>query len=135
MRIDIPAGAEMGSKLRLVGVGPNGADFCLVILIRPHPVFVRRDLNVYVLYPVSETLAYYGGEMQVPVLEMNKSICFAIPANTKDRQIFRFANKGFPNVDEPAEFGDLYLVVALYDPRSMPQEFKELLEDINNYMR
>jgi|GEM_PF-1925018 len=132
--VRIPAGVRTGSKVRVAGAGPNGQDLYLTISIQPHPFFTRRGWDLFMHYPISETLAYLGGELQVPILDKGKSIVIVIPPNTKDQQVFRFANRGFPNVKEPTVFGDFYLTVDLYNPEKIPQRFKKRLEDINSYM-
>jgi molecular chaperone DnaJ len=134
-QLHIPPGVQAGSKIRVAGAGPNGLDLYLIISVRPHRFFAQSGSDLLMHYPVSETFVYHGGEIRVPLLEKGKSILVAIPPNTKDKQVFRFANKGFPKVKKPTEFGDFYLTVDLYDPRSMPEEFKKLLEDINSYMQ
>lgn len=131
----IPAGVQAGSKIRVAGAGPNGLDLYFTISIQPHRFFAQSGSDLFMHYPVSETFAYHGGEIRVPLLEKNKSILVTIPPNTKDKQIFRFANKGFPKIKKPTEFGDFYLTVDLYDPRNIPQEFKELLNAINSYVQ
>jgi DnaJ-class molecular chaperone len=80
-------------------------------------------------------LAYRGGELRAPLLERGKSILVAIPPSTKDKQVFKFANRGFPSVRKPTEFGNFYLTVHLYDPGKIPQEFVKLLNEINAHMR
>ena len=86
-------------------------------------------------FPITENLAKRGGELRVPLLERGKSMLIKIPPDTKDKQAFRFANKGFPNVKNSKEVGDFYLTVVLYDPRKIPQELKKLLDDINDHIR
>jgi hypothetical protein len=134
-RLYIPAGVQEGSKIRVAGAGSNGTDLYFTISIKPHRFFAQTGSDLHLHYPISETLAYQGGELQVPILEKGKSIFIAIPPNTKDKKVFRFANRGFPSVKKPTKFGDFYLTVDLYDPQKIPQELKKLLDDINNYMR
>jgi hypothetical protein len=135
LAVRIPAGVKTGSKIRLAGVGPDGLDFYLIVSVRPHQFFTRVDADLYMQYPITEELAFRGGELQVPVLEKGKSIYIAIPPNTKDKQVFRFANRGMPNIKNPATSGDFYLTVDVYNPQKISQGHTRLLEDINNQMR
>jgi curved DNA-binding protein len=133
--VRIPAGVQTGSKVRIAGAGPGGLDLYLIISVQPHLFFIRTGLDLFMHYPVSETLAYLGGELKVPILDKGKPMVIVIPPNTKDQQVFRFANRGFPTVKEPTVYGNFYLTVDLYNPETIPQRFKKRLEDINSYMR
>jgi hypothetical protein len=133
--VRIPAGVRTGSKVRVAGAAPNGLDLYLIISVLPHSFFMRTGSDLFMHYPVSETLAYSGGELEVPELEKGKSFFTKLPPNTTDQQVFKFARRGFPKLKEPTGFGDLYLTVDLYDPQKIPPKLKKLLDDIKDHIR
>ena len=72
MQVRIPAGVTDGQRIRLKGrggAGENGGapgDLYVVVHVRPHPVFGRRDDNLTLTAPVTFAEAALGAEIEVP---------------------------------------------------------------------
>ncbi len=72
IELTIPKGVKDGQKLRLANQGEEGhsgsGDLLVQVKIRPHPVFERKDDDLYTEVPVDYVVAALGGELQVPTL-------------------------------------------------------------------
>ncbi len=129
-QVKIPAGARTGTKLRLKGAGPNGADVYLVLEVTPDPRFERKDDDLITEIGVDVATAALGGEVKVPTLKGN--VLLQIPAGTQPGQRFRLKGKGMPGLSEPRKHGDLYAVVQVEIPRQLSKEARELFEQLRN---
>ncbi len=71
--VTIPPGADTGHMIRVEGKGQNGqqgaGDLYVVLNVQKHPVFKRRDDDIFAEQGLDFTIAALGGEMQVPGLD------------------------------------------------------------------
>ena len=78
LEVNIPAGVENGSRIRLSGegaVGPNGAisgDLYLFVNMTQHQIFDREGVDIYCNVPISIVDASLGGEVDVPTVSGGK---------------------------------------------------------------
>lgn len=132
MEIKIPAGVDSGSRLRVSGEGEAGegsgqrGDLYVVIHVKEHEKFDRKDANLYCSVPISFTLAALGGDVVVDTLDGQETI--HISAGTQTGSIFRLKNHGMPELGSRRR-GDLYVAVNLLTPTSISKEQKKLLEE------
>ena len=79
LNVNIPAGVETGTRIRLAGEGEAGlrggpaGDLYIFIEVEPHPIFERDNQNLYCRIPVSMTTAALGGEIDAPTLDGGKT--------------------------------------------------------------
>ena len=72
--VKVPAGADSGMRLRIVGEGDAGAnggesgDLYLFIHVRDHSLFERRGNDLYATIPVSFPTLALGGNIQIPIV-------------------------------------------------------------------
>src|SRR5437764_1276472 len=72
LSINIPAGVEDGTRIRLAGEGEavlrGGAagDLYIFLSVRPHEFFQRDGADLFCKVPISMTAASLGGEIEVP---------------------------------------------------------------------
>ena len=72
LEVNIPAGVEEGSRIRLSGegaVGPNGSeagDLYLFVSIIDHPLFERDGTEIFCSVPISIVDASLGGSVEFP---------------------------------------------------------------------
>jgi molecular chaperone DnaJ len=129
--IKIPAGVDNGSKLRVSGEGEAGlhggqrGDLYVVIRVKPHEIFIRRDDDVICDIPVSITQASLGSEITVPTLEGVTKI--RVPEGTQTGKVFRLRGKGIPNVQGYGK-GDQHVRIVIETPTKLNSEQKELLK-------
>ena len=101
--VNIPAGVETGTRLRMAGEGeagdpgaPNG-DLYILLQVKPHEIFTRRGDDIYCEVPISFVQAALGDEIEVPTLE--GKVKFQIPEGTQPGTSFRLKNKGIAHLN------------------------------------
>jgi curved DNA-binding protein len=136
IRVNIPPGADNGTKVRLANEGEPGGgggrtgDLYLVVKVEPDAQFERRgdDLNVDV--KVDMFTALLGGEIRVPTLA--RPVKLKIPAGTQSGKRFRITGKGMPKLKTPDQFGDLYARVLITVPENLTPLQRELVEQLRH---
>jgi len=129
--IKIPAGADSGMRLRLVGEGDSGAsggehgDLYLFIHVREHALFERRGNDLYVRIPVSFPTLALGGTIQIPVVGAIEEM--KIPEGTQSGHEFVVKGRGLPDI-RGRKTGELYITVNAAVPRNLNPAQKELLQ-------
>ncbi len=132
VRVKIPEGMKDGQRLRLRGKGASGmmggpaGDLNVLIHVRPHPLFERRDDDIYIDLPITVGEAIRGGEIEVPTI--HGPVRAKIPAGTQGGQTFRLKGKGVRK--KAGEVGDHYYRVQIMVPKHLPPEAREGLDAI-----
>jgi len=133
LSVDIPAGVEDGTRIRLGGEGEAGSrggpagDLYIFLHIKPHEFFQRDGSDLFCRVPISMTTAALGGQIDVPSLE-GKVARVKIPEGTETGSQFRLQKKGMPILRSSAH-GDLYIQVEVETPKSLSRRQKELLKE------
>ncbi len=128
--VNIPAGVETGTRLRIAGEGEAGdpgapsGDLYIILQVRPHEIFTRRGDDIYCEVPISFVQAALGDEIEVPTLE--GKVKFKIPEGTQPGTSFRLRNKGISHLNGYGR-GDQFVIVKVVIPRKLNQKQKELL--------
>ncbi len=136
LAVNIPAGVEDGTRIRLAGEGEAGArgapagDLYIFISIRPHSLFQRDAMNLYCEVPIPMTEATLGGSIEVPTLGGGRARV-TIPAGTQNSHQFRLRGKGMPALRGNAK-GDMYIQVAVETPVHLNKKQKELLKQFDS---
>lgn len=134
IRVNIPAGADNGTKVRLTGEGEGGfgggkaGDLLLIVSVEADPDFERTGDNLTTEIKVNMFTALLGGEVKIPTLA--RPVKLKIPAGTQSGQKFRLTGKGMPKLRKKGEFGDLYARVLITVPESLTDEQQRLVEDL-----
>jgi len=132
--IDIPAGVDTGSRLRVAGSGQAGdkggpsGDLYLYISVQDHDIFQRDGLDIYTEVPISFRDCCLGSQLEVPTLKGKADL--KIPAGTKVNTIFRLKSKGIPSL-RGFGTGDQLVKVIIEVPKKLSKKQKELLEEFN----
>jgi molecular chaperone DnaJ len=133
LAVQIPAGVEDGTRIRLAGEGESGGagvtpgDLYVHVSIRPHPIFQHEGANVFCRVPLRMTQAALGGEIEVPVIDGSRT-AVKIPPGTQTGARFRLRGKGF-SVLRSAQRGDMFIEVAVETPQSLTRRQRQLLEE------
>ena len=133
LSVNIPAGIEDGTRIRLAGegeAGQNGAasgDLYIFLSVKPHEFFQRDGADIYCRVPVSMTTAALGGSFEVPTLEGAKTRV-KVPEATQTGKQFRLRQKGMP-VLRSSQMGDMYIQVVVETPANLSRRQRELLEE------
>lgn len=128
--VNIPAGVDGDSRLRVKGEGEYGAggrgDLYIYINLKQHPVFQRSGSELQMELPVSFVKAALGSDVSVPTLTGNVSM--KIPAGTQSGKIFRLREKGMPDLHS-GQHGDQYVRVMIQVPTNLSSEQRRILEE------
>jgi len=132
LSVDIPAGIEDGTRIRLSGEGEAGfnggpaGDLYIFIKEKPHSIFKRDRENLYCKAPIPMTIATLGGNIDVHTLD-GSIVKVKIPSGTQSGSNFRLSGKGMPIVNQSGS-GDLYLEAFVETPVNLSSKQKELLK-------
>ena len=134
IKVNIPAGAATGTKVRLVGEGEAGmlggaaGDLYLVVEVTPDKQFDRDGDDLYVDVDVDMFTALLGGDVLVPTL--NRPVKMKIPAGTQSGQRLRVAGKGMPRLRKKKASGNLYARVRISVPKKLTPEQEDLVRQL-----
>lgn len=129
--VDIPAGVDSGSTLRLTGrgaVGPRGGsagDLYVKVAVRPHERFVRQGSDLLHELTLTMTQAALGHHISYETLDGDEDL--VIPKGTQTGRVFKLRGRGVPHLASRGR-GDLLVKVIVATPTDLRPEEAELLE-------
>jgi molecular chaperone DnaJ len=131
LAVNIPAGVEDGTRIRLAGEGEAGVrggpagDLYIFVATKPHPFYQRDGADLFCRVPISMVQAALGGEIGVRTIDGSESQV-KLPEGTQSGKQFKVRNKGMP-VLRSREVGDLYIQVNVETPQNLTKRQRELL--------
>lgn len=142
LSVNIPAGVETGTRIRLAGEGEAGmrggpsGDLYIFIEVKEHALFQRDGLHLYCRIPVSMIGAALGSEVEVPTIDGGKARV-KVPAGSQTGKQMRLRGKGMPALRGGGS-GDMVIELAVETPvnltsrqRDLLREFEKLSEENN----
>jgi len=132
LRVEVPAGAVDGGKLRYRGRGEYGmnggarGDLVVTTKVAEHPLFKRDGADVRIELPISIYEAALGTSVEVPT-PSGKKVRLTVPAGTQDGKTFRFREMGAPNVKRKGAVGALYVKVRVKVPTHLSAKERDVL--------
>src|SRR5262245_974022 len=132
LSVNIPAGVEDGTRIRLAGEGEAGmrggpaGDLYIFLSIKPHEFFQRDGADIFCRVPISMTTAALGGHIDVPTVDGGQTRV-KIPEGTETGKQFRLKGKGMPVLRSKVT-GDMYIQVEVETPKNLTARQRELLE-------
>ena len=133
LQVNIPAGVEDGTRIRLAGEGEAGlrggpsGDLYIFITVAAHPFFQRGGADLLSKVPIPMTTATLGGTVEVPGID-GKRVRVTVPAGTQNAHRFRLKGKGM-TVLRSNQRGDHYIEVQVETPVNLTRRQKELLKE------
>ena len=133
LSVNIPAGIEDGTRIRLAGEGEAGmrggpaGDLYIFLSVKPHTIFQREGADLYCTVPVSMTTAALGGKFDITTLDGARSRV-TVPEGTQNGKELRLRGKGMPVLRSP-QMGDLYIRIGIETPQNLSKRQRELLEE------
>jgi molecular chaperone DnaJ len=133
LSVNIPAGVEDGTRIRLAGEGEAGlrggpaGDLYIFLSLKPHEFFQRDGADIFCRVPISMTTAALGGHIDVPTVDGGKTRV-KVPEGTETGKQFRLKSKGMPVLRSKVT-GDMYIQVDVETPKSLTRRQRELLEE------
>jgi molecular chaperone DnaJ len=135
LSVNIPAGVEDGTRIRLSNEGEAGArggppgDLYIFISLKPHGFYQRDGADLFCRVPISMVQAAIGGEFKVPTLDGGEALV-KIPEGTQSGKQFRLRGKGMP-VLRSRDLGDLYIQAQVETPQNLTRRQRELLAEFD----
>ncbi|WP_421905683.1 molecular chaperone DnaJ [Mameliella sp.] len=136
LSVNIPAGVETGTRIRLAGEGEAGmrggppGDLYIFIEVEPHKIFERDGAELHCRVPVSMTVAALGGDIEVPTIDGGRSRV-KIPSGSQSGRQMRLRGKGMPALRGGAA-GDMFIELAVETPVNLTSKQKELLREFES---
>ncbi|HRK23533.1 MAG TPA: molecular chaperone DnaJ [Beijerinckiaceae bacterium] len=133
LSINVPAGVEDGTRIRLSGEGEAGlrggpsGDLYVFLSVKPHGLFQRDGADLFARVPISMVAAALGTEIAVPTLD-GTDAKVRIPEGTQSGKQFRVKGKGMP-VLRSKDRGDLFIQTVVETPQNLTRRQKELLRE------
>ncbi|MGI9032396.1 MAG: molecular chaperone DnaJ [Acidimicrobiales bacterium] len=128
--VDVPAGVDNGSTLRVPGrgaAGPRGGtngDLYVHLRVRPDERFARQGYDLVHVLHLPVTQATLGAHLRYETLDGTEDL--VVPRGTQNGRVFRLRGRGVPHVDGRGR-GDLLVQVAVDTPTDIGREQEELL--------
>ncbi|MEL7014384.1 MAG: DnaJ C-terminal domain-containing protein, partial [Pseudomonadota bacterium] len=135
LSVNIPAGVETGTRIRLGGEGEAGmrggpaGDLYIFIEVQQHAIFEREDNNLFCRVPVSVSTAALGGDIEVPTIDGGRSRV-KIPEGSQSGRQMRLRSKGMPAL-RGGGLGDMFIELAVETPVNLTSRQKELLREFS----
>lgn len=139
LTVNIPAGIDDGSVIRLAGQGTPGVnggtngDLLVSIKVASHPWFRRDGSNVLLDLPISVTESALGTKADIPTLR-DGTVTLTIPSGTSSGAKLRLREKGIRD-RRSGKYGDMYAVVKIVAPKDVDERSKQLFEELNESLR
>jgi molecular chaperone DnaJ len=133
LSVNIPAGVETGTRIRLAGEGEAGVrggpagDLYIFIEVAEHEIFERDGQSLFCRVPVSMTSAALGGDIEVPTIDGGRSRV-KIPGGSQSGRQMRLRSKGMPGL-RGGGAGDMFIEMAVETPVNLTSKQKELLRE------
>ena len=133
LSVNIPAGVEDGTRIRLAGEGEAGVrggpagDLYIFLSLSSHPFFQREGADLHCRVPISMVAAALGGDFEVPTINGGNTRV-KVPEGTQSGRRFRLQGKGMP-VLRSKQTGDMYVQVVVETPQKLTKRQRELLAE------
>jgi molecular chaperone DnaJ len=132
-KVEIPGGVDNGTQIRLSGEGQPGVnsgppgDLYLVIKVKPHKYFRRRENDILLNLDINIAQAALGADVDVPTVDGQAIL--SIPSGTQPGKILRMRGKGVPHLRSDRR-GDQLVVLNVEIPKRLKPEQRELIEQL-----
>jgi len=133
LSVNIPAGVETGTRIRLAGEGEAGmrggpaGDLYIFLEVKEHSLFQRDGVHLFCRVPITITTAAMGGEVEVPTIDGGSSRV-KVPAGSQTGKQMRLRAKGMPAL-RGGGAGDMLIELAVETPVNLTARQKELLRE------
>ena len=135
LSVSIPAGIDNGQSVRLrekgepgVNGGPRG-DLLVEVIIAPHPIFQRQDMNIFSTAPVSFAVAALGGDILIDTVD--GKVSYTVKPGTQTDTKVRLKGKGVPSLRSSSVRGDHYVTLVVQTPTKLSSEAKKLIKEFD----
>jgi molecular chaperone DnaJ len=134
LRINIPAGVDTGTRLRVAGEGNAGqrggpeGDLYVFLTVQPHPQLRRDGTTIHSEVTLNYLQAILGDTIEVETVDGQTQL--EIPAGTQPGAVLTLQGKGVPKLGNPVARGNHQFTVKVQLPTRVSGEERELLEEL-----
>lgn len=134
VKVKIPSGIDDGQGFKLSGYGEAGrkgginGDLYVNVNVKPHELFARDGLDIYMEMPITFSQAALGDTIEIPTLTGN--VTLKIPAGTQSGTKFKLSGKGIYN-SRTRETGNQFVIANLITPTKLTTEQKDLFRKLS----
>lgn len=138
IKVGIPAGIDKGQSVRIRGKGEPGTnggprgDLLVEIDVSRHPIFQRRDYDIFSTAPITYATAVLGGEVRISTVDGD--VLYNVKPGTQTDTKVRLRDKGVPTLRNKSVRGDHYVTLVVQVPTSLNSDQKELLRKFDEAM-
>ncbi len=131
LKINIPAGVDDGTRLRLTNEGESGGpgttpgDLYVLLRVKEHSIFHREEHDLHCEVPINVAQAALGAEITVPTMEGDEKL--HVKPGTQSGEKFQLKGKGVPSVNGGRR-GNLIVHVKVATPEKLTKEQREHFE-------
>ncbi len=133
LTVKVPPGVDTGTQIRLANEGELGefggppGNLYVVLNVRPHPFFRRREDDIVMEVQVNVAQAALGDEIVVPTLDGDEKI--SLPGGTQTGRVITIKGKGIPHLRRQGR-GDQLVVVQVAVPTNLTSEQRKLFGEL-----
>ena len=133
IRVQIPAGVDDGTQIRLTGEGEPGANngprgnLYVVVSVKAHRYFRREGNDIVIDLPINLSQAALGTEVEVPTVDGPSPL--KIPPGTQPGRVLRMRGKGVPYLQDRGR-GDQLVRISVQVPTNLTDKQRKLLKDL-----
>jgi curved DNA-binding protein len=135
IKVKLKPGLMDGSRLRIKDQGGEGVaggqrgNLYLTIKVDDHPIFERKENDLYLNLSVDLYTAILGGRLSVKTID-DKQLSVNIASETENGKLLRIPGMGLGT--QSGGRGDLYLKVNIMIPKELSEKEKELFKQLQN---
>ncbi len=133
IKIAIPPGVDTGTRVRVGGKGQPGSnggppgDLYVFLRVKEHPIFERRDNDLYCTVPLNVAQAALGDE--VHVLSFDGLQTVKVPEGTQSGDHAKLRGLGVPRLNSKSR-GNLYVQFEVKIPTRLSRDQRRLFEQL-----
>lgn len=134
IEINIPAGVDAGSKMRVASEGDAGknggpsGDLYVVLHVKPSQYFKREGVNVFTELKITPAQAALGDEITIKTLDGEKEI--NVHSGSQYGDTIKIKGEGVPQLGRSGQRGDHIVIIRVETPNNLSSEEKELYKKL-----
>jgi molecular chaperone DnaJ len=134
LRINIPAGVDTGTRLRVGQEGNAGqrggpaGDLYVFLTVQSHPHLRRDGVTIHSEVSLNYLQAILGDTIEVETVDGHEPL--EIPPGTQPGAVITLQGKGVPRLGNPVARGNHQFTIKVQLPTKLNNEERQLLEQL-----
>ena len=137
LKVNIPAGVDTGTQLRLTQEGQPGAnggppgDLYVVLKVAEHPIYERHESDLHCTVPINIGQAALGASVDILTFDGLQTV--KIPEGSQPASRLKLKGLGVPHVNSSGR-GDLFVHLDVRIPAKLTREQRKLMEQLKDML-